>query len=550
MPAKRGRGRVGRVAPRRGLSRLKGFFMASGNSPLTGEMLIGATPVAGGGEPLRGINPATGEALDPVFGGATAADVQQACSLADEALITYRETSLADRAAFLETIADNILKLDDALIERVMAESGLPRPRVEGERGRTVGQLRLFADLVRSGTWLDARIAPAQPDRKPLPRVDLRLRNVAIGPVAVFGASNFPLAFSVAGGDTASALAAGCPVVVRAHPAHPGTSALIGTAIRDAVAACGLHEGVFSLLQGPGNAVGQALVNDPRIKAVGFTGSRAGGLALMATAAARHQPIPVYAEMSSVNPVLLFPGALAERGEAIGEAFAAALQLGAGQFCTNPGVILALDGPGVDSFIAGAQAKLAESGAQTMLTAGIHAAYDRQVGALAGHSAVATLVRGAAPSGPHQAQAALFETDADSFLADPRLQEETFGPSSVLVRVPDMAMLRRIIEAMEGQLTIALHLADADLPAARTLLPALEDKAGRLLVNGFGTGVEVSPAMVHGGPFPATSDGRSTSVGTLAIRRFLRPVCYQDMPQALLPDALRDGSAVPHDLVN
>lgn len=491
---------------------------------------------------IHAVNPATGERLEPGFAGARLADVDRACGLAAAAFPGYRETRLEARAAFLEAIADEIMALGEPLIELVMAESGLPRARLEGERVRTCGQLRLFAQVVREGSFLDARIDPALPDRKPLPRVDLRLRNIALGPVAVFGASNFPLAFSVAGGDTASALAAGCPVVVKAHSAHPGTSAMIADAVRAAVAKCGMPEGTFSMLYGYSNEIGAALVADPRIKAVGFTGSRAGGLALVEVANARREPIPVYAEMSSINPVLLFPGALAARGAEIGKAFAAALQLGAGQFCTNPGLVLAVDGPDLDAFIAGARGGIEAAQPQTMLTPGIHSAYEKGAEKLASHDAVETLARGDAALGPHQARPYLFATQASRFLDDPALQEEVFGASSVLVRCKDDEELAASIDALEGQLTISIHMEDSDIAAVRALLPALESKAGRILVNGFGTGVEVSHAMVHGGPFPATSDSRSTSVGTLAIRRFLRPVSYQDLPAGLLPEALRDGN--------
>lgn len=512
------------------------------NGVPTGAMLIGGEAVRGADAPVQAVNPATGERMEPGFPGGGAAEVERACALAAAAFPVFRETTLEARAAFLDSIAEEIMALGDALIERVMAESGLPRPRLEGERGRTCGQLRLFAQVVREGSFLDARIDPAMPDRAPLPRPDLRLRNIAVGPVAVFGASNFPLAFSVAGGDTASALAAGCPVVVKAHSAHPGTSAMIASAVRKAVERCGLPDGVFSLLFGSGNTLGSALVADPRIKAVGFTGSRGGGTALMRIAAERREPIPVYAEMSSINPVLLFPGALADRGAAIGQAFAGALQLGAGQFCTNPGLILAIDGPDVDAFVAGARETLDGAAPQTMLTPGIHAAYEKAVAALSTHDKVSTVVRGGACSGNHQARAGLFEADLATFRADPLLQEEVFGASALLVRVPDAATLRAVIAELEGQLTISIHMAESDAGDVATLLPTLEERAGRLLVNGFGTGVEVSHAMVHGGPYPSTSDGRTTSVGTLAIRRFLRPVCYQDLPPALLPEALREGN--------
>ena len=508
----------------------------------TGEMIIGASAVRGTGQVIHAFNPATGERMGPAFPGATPSDVDRACALAWAAFPAYRETGLEARATFLETIAEEIMALGDPLIERVIAETGLPRPRVEGERGRTCGQLRLFAQVVRAGDFLDARIDPAMPDRAPLPRADLRLRNIALGPVAVFGASNFPLAFSVAGGDTASALAAGCPVVVKAHSAHPGTSAMIASAIRAAVDKCGLPEGVFSMLFGNGNDIGTALVADRRIKAVGFTGSQGGGTALMKVAASRTEPIPVYAEMSSINPVLLLPGALAARGEAIGTAFAAALQMGAGQFCTNPGLVIALDDSDIDAFIRGATGAIKGAAAQTMLTAGIHNAYAKGVDALANHARVSTLGRGKEPTGPNQAQVGLFETDSGSFATDPALREEVFGATSLVTRARDVAHLRELLEGLEGQLTISIHMEDADRDAVAQLLPAMEIKAGRLLVNDFGTGVEVSHAMVHGGPFPATSDSRTTSVGTLAIRRFLRPVCYQDMPEELLPDALKTGN--------
>ncbi|NOV27695.1 aldehyde dehydrogenase (NADP(+)) [Cupriavidus necator] len=512
---------------------------------LTGNLLIGRQAPRGTHGTLHAIDAATGATLEPTFGGATPQQLDHACALAWQAFDAYRETAPERRADFLEAIAANIVALGDALIDRCVAESGLPRARIEGERGRTVGQLRLFANLLRQGDFLELRVDPAQPDRKPLPRSDLRLRHIPLGPVAVFGASNFPLAFSVAGGDTASALAAGCPVIVKAHPAHPGTSELVGRAIRQAVDDLDLPEGTFSLLFDAGLEVGQGLVADPRIKAVGFTGSRAGGMALMAIAAARAEPIPVYAEMSSVNPVLLFPHALASRAEAIGTAFADSLTLGAGQFCTNPGLVLAVAGDDLERFLQAASARLATLPAATMLTPGIHRAYCAGVASLASHAQVHTVARGAAGAAT-QGQAALFATDAGAFLADPALRHEVFGAAALVVRCRDLAGMQRVIDALEGQLTAALHLDEADHDAARAFLPALERLAGRILVNGFGTGVEVGHAMVHGGPWPATSDGRSTSVGSLAIARFLRPVSYQDMPAALLPASLRPDSPRRH----
>jgi NADP-dependent aldehyde dehydrogenase len=417
----------------------------------------------------------------------------------------------------------------------------LPQARLEGERGRTVGQLRLFAKVVRDGHYLDVALDAALPERAP-PRPDLRLRKIGLGPVVVFGASNFPLAFSVAGGDTASALAAGCPVIVKAHGAHPGTSELVGRAVQAAVAGCGLPEGVFSLLHGDGRTVGQALVAHPAIKAVGFTGSRAGGLALVRAAAERAEPIPVYAEMSSVNPMFLLPGALEEGAARIGAGFVDSLTLGAGQFCTNPGLVIGLDSPALDRFIEAAATALRAKTGATMLTPGIHAAFHDGVAKLAGQAGVSELARGQCGTGACGGQPALFVTDAANFLANPALEDEIFGAASLVVRCTEPAQLRQLAEHLDGQLTATLFVTEADQALARSLLPALERKAGRVLVNGFPTGVEVAHAMVHGGPFPATSDSRSTSVGAGAIDRFLRPVSYQDFPAWLLPAALQDDN--------
>ncbi|TBY80912.1 aldehyde dehydrogenase (NADP(+)) [Rhizobium leguminosarum] len=511
---------------------------------LSGDLLIGGASMRGAAATFSAINPADGSSMEPSFAGATKEQVEQAASLAWDAFPVYKETSLEDRARFLEAIAEGILALGDELVLRAIDETGLPRGRIEGERARTVGQLRLFAKEVRDGAFQELRFDPADADRKPAAKPDLRLRNTALGPVAVFGASNFPLAFSVAGGDTASALAAGCPVIVKAHSAHPGTSALVGKAVVDAVAACGLPSGTFALLFDAGFEVGQTLVADHRVRAVGFTGSRRGGTALMKIASERKQPIPVYAEMSSINPVILYPNALLGRGAKIGRSFAASLTLGAGQFCTNPGLIIAIEGAGLDAFIESAAEALAEAPAQTMLTGGMCEAYRKGVARLSSSPSVSQVSAGKNGTA-HQASAALFETTAAAFLANPELQEEVFGAAGLIVRCHDDDDLRKVVESLEGQLTIALHVDAKDVDAASQMIPHLELLAGRLLVNGFGTGVEVSPAMVHGGPYPATSDGRSTSVGTLAIYRFLRPVSYQDFPVGLLPAPLKDVKAAP-----
>ncbi|MFD1559931.1 aldehyde dehydrogenase (NADP(+)) [Paraburkholderia silviterrae] len=510
---------------------------------ITGEMLIGGRAVRGSDQPLLACNPSTGADIPaPVFGSGTVGDVVQACALAAAAFDAYRGLPLPVRASFLERIADGIAALGDALTERAHAETGLPKARLEGERARTVGQLRLFAQEVRQGLWLGATLDSALPERKPLPRADLRLQKIAVGPVAVFGASNFPLAFSVAGGDTAAALAAGCPVVVKAHGAHLGTSEMVGRVIQQAVKDMGLPEGVFSLIVGAGRTVGEALVAHPAIKAVGFTGSRAGGTALMQIAAQRPEPIPVYAEMSSINPVFLLQEALATRGAAIAQGFVDSLMLGAGQFCTNPGLVIAVESPALAQFVAAAQAALAGKPAQTMLTAGIHAAYEQGVRRLAETPGVLACAQGQPERGPNEACAALFVTDAKTFLAQHALEDEVFGPASTLVRCAHVAELFAVAEHFAGQLTATIQMERDDLPAAKRLVTILERKAGRLLVNGFPTGVEVAHAMVHGGPFPATSDSRATSVGTSAIERFLRPVCYQDFPAELLPEALADAN--------
>jgi alpha-ketoglutaric semialdehyde dehydrogenase len=458
------------------------------------------------------------------------AEAEAACALAHAAFDPYRALAPERRAAFLEAIAQHILEQGDALLKRAHAESALPPARLAGERARTVGQLRLFAAKLR--------IDPALPERRPLPRPDVRQRRIPCGPVAVFGARNFPLAFSVAGGDSAAALAAGCPIVVKGHPPHPGTSEWVAHAIVAAAAATDMPEGVFSLLNAPDTALGTALVADPRIRAVAFTGSRAAGLALMKVAAARPEPIAVFAEMSSVNPVILLPAALASAAASLAQAFVTSLTLGVGQFWTNPGIVLALEGEGLRTFMDAATAALGRVEPAVMLAEGIHRNYAQGVARLGGEGAQ-LLGQGAGMGAKNGARAALFTVAAEALLARPALAEETFGPASLLVRCASVEELHRVLEGLEGQLTATVQMDVADLPLAQALLPALERKAGRLIVNGWPTGVEVCQAMVHGGPLPATSDGRSTSVGTLAIERFLRPVCCQGFPDALLPPELR-----------
>jgi NADP-dependent aldehyde dehydrogenase len=493
---------------------------------------------------IRGVNPATGLLLEPAFPEATAEDVDRAVRAAEQAFPAYAALEPARRAAFLRAISDEIVAKGDALIERGQSETGLPVPRLTGERGRTVNQLRMFADLLDEGSWVEARIDRALPDRQPAPRPDLRRMLVPLGPVAVFGASNFPLAFSVAGGDTASALAAGCPVVVKAHPGHPGTSDLVGRAIAAAVARAGLPAGVFGMVQGASVAVGQALVMHPAIKAVAFTGSLRGGRALFDAAARRPEPIPVYAEMGSSNPLFILPGALRERGEAIAQGLAASVTLGAGQFCTNPGLTILAASDSGEAFLRAVGDKLAGSPAGTVVHAGIKTAYDAGLAERAGLPGVALAARASA-KGPHpstEAQPALLVTDAVTFGARAPLHEELYGPATVAVRCTTREQLLDLARGLGGHLTATVHGTEADLAEHGELLTVLARKVGRLVVNGFPTGVEVSPAMHHGGPYPATTDARATSVGTAAITRFARPLCFQDVPESALPAELRNAN--------
>jgi 2,5-dioxopentanoate dehydrogenase len=515
--------------------------------PISGELFIGFERRATH-PTFHAHDPASARPLAPEFSTAGAAEIEAACALAGSAFDTYRGLPFERRAVFLEAIAQHIVDQGEALLRRAHEETALPMARLEGERTRTASQLRLFAAELRTGEWLGLRWDPAQPQRQPAPRPDLRLLKLPCGPVAIFGASNFPLAFSVAGGDSAAALAAGCPIVVKGHPAHPGTSEWVAQAVVAAAAETGMPNGVFSLLNGPDTALGAALVADPRIRAVAFTGSRAGGLALMKAAAARSEPIPVYAEMSSVNPVIVLPAALAARATSLAREFSASLVLGVGQFCTNPGLVLAIEGAGLQQFLHAASEAVAAIAPAVMLTPGIHRNYERGVDRMADQEGTSLIARGSDTGGAHCGRAALFSVSACSLLANPRLTEETFGPASLVVRCANREELIEVLERLEGQLTMTLQLDEPDHPMAQALLPTLERKAGRLIVNGWPTGVEVSHAMVHGGPFPATSDGRSTSVGTLAIERFLRPVCYQGFPESLLPEPLHDAriNQLPH----
>lgn len=482
---------------------------------------------------------ATGDPLPYEFFAATDAEISCAAAAAAAACPMYRNSGLEERAAFLDTIAEEIDSLDDTFVRIVMQETGLPEARIRGERLRTSNQLRLFSAVVRRGDFLGARIDTALPDRQPLPRPDIRQYRTGTGPVAVFGAGNFPLAFSVAGGDTASALAAGCPVVVKAHSGHPVTSELVAGAVVRAVERSGIPKGVFGLLFG--DNVGVPLVACPEIKAVGFTGSLSGGRALSEIAAARPEPIPVFAEMSSVNPVILLPGALRERGGAIASALAASVTLGAGQFCTNPGLVICLEGEFFDTFCQMLALEMANRPSLVMLNRSILRNYREGIKRLSQISGMEMLA-GAITEGD-RAAACLFRAPPELLRCQSRpLENEVFGPVTVLVAVRDLQELREMIPDLKGHLTASLFAADSELSGNRPIVELLETRVGRVIFNDFPTGVEVCDAMVHGGPFPATSDSRCTSVGTLAIDRFLRPVCYQGYPDSMLPEALQDGN--------
>ena len=518
---------------------------------LTGKSLIGGATGSGSDSPIFGVNPATGENLQPPYPSATSEEVDNACKLAAEAFGVTSRLSGKDKATFLRKVADNIEAVAEDLVERATAETGLPEPRIRMETGRTCGQLRLFASLVEEGSWVDARIDQANPERQPLPKPDTRSMLRPVGPVVVFCASNFPLAFSVAGGDTASAFAAGCPVLVKAHHAHPGTAELVGHAIREAVDACHLPEGTFSLLYGSGRSVGAKLVKHPEVKAVGFTGSRTGGRSLFDLAAARPEPIPVYAEMSSINPVFILPGVLGEKAEEIATGLHGSATLGVGQFCTNPGIVLVEASETADNFAKDYAEKMGGTAAATMLHSGIRDAYQAGLQAQDSISTVNTLALHSEEPGAGNCNVgtAVFATSATDFLANPALAEEIFGPATLIVHYANPKEAIEVARSLEGQLTATVFGNDDELAANPELIATLETKAGRILFNQYPTGVEVCHSMVHGGPYPATTDGRSTSVGTAAILRFTRPVCYQNFPQELLPAELQDTNPLGIDRV-
>lgn len=511
------------------------------NSPINGKSLINGEWVTGTEDSITGFNPATNEALEPEFSLLGAQQLDQATAAAKEAFASYRSTMPEERAAFLDEAANQIDARREEIIARATQETGLPEGRINGETSRTTNQLRLFATVLRHGSHTSVRIDPAQPDRQPAPRLDIRQRQIPIGPVAVFGASNFPLAFSTAGGDTASALAAGCPVVFKAHNAHPGTSEIVAQALYAAVEKQGLHSGVFNLVYGPGAKIGQRLVADPAIAAVGFTGSRGGGMAIFHTASQRETPIPVYAEMSAVNPVFVLPGALADAAT-LAEGFFGSVTGSAGQLCTKPGLLFLPEGEAGDAFVAATVEHFNGSTGQTMLTKGITEAWQGTADKLRAQDGVRVVGEGTAGSGENAPAPVVFETDLATFASNKVLEAEMFGPAALIIRYHSTEDLAQLIDSLEGQLTSTFHAAESDHASVEKLLPHVELITGRILFGGWPTGVEVGHAMVHGGPFPATTNGGTTSVGTLAIERFMRPVAYQSFPESLRPEPIQDAN--------
>ena len=510
---------------------------------LPGHNIIGFDVSALGKEKLQSFSTITGDSLPGEFSIATDDEISLAIRKANAAFGSYSKTDFVSRALFLETIAEQILAIGDELLERAHLETGLPMARLTGERDRTMNQLKLFAAMLREGSWADAVIDTALPDRKPLPRTDLRRILQPLGPVVVFGASNFPFAFSTAGGDTASALAAGCPVIVKAHTSHLGTNELVAKAIQSAAKQTQMPDGVFSSLTGEGSTLGQRLTADPSVKAIGFTGSYRAGMAIFETATQkRKEPIPVYAEMSSINPVVLLPEVLTERAEATASALAGSITLGVGQFCTNPGLLFLVRSADSEKFIETLTSLLAASSPGVMLNKGICKSYYTERKKISEVKGVAKLVDGVDTSMDFKATPSLYQVSAADFISQPELQEEIFGPCSLIVLCDDIEELKVALYSLHGQLTGSIFGSAKELPLYVSVADLLQTKVGRLIFNAVPTGVEVCHAMVHGGPFPATTDARTTSVGTEAVRRFVRPVCYQDCPQELLPIYLRDAN--------
>lgn len=510
---------------------------------LSGENFTGFTTSAKGDKTFQAFAPVKNTFLEDNFSIATETELEYVLTLSKKAFPVYSEMSYAKRAEFLDAIAEEIMQLGDVLLERCSEETGLPLARITGERGRTCGQLNLFANLLRDGWWLDARIDKAQPDRKPLPKPDVRRMLIPIGTVAVFGASNFPLAFSTAGGDTASALAAGCPVVVKAHSSHPGTNELVSSAIIKAAKRTGMPEGVFSSVYLSHEDVIK-LVQHPVIKAVGFTGSRQVGMRLYNAATTRPEPIPVYAEMSAVNPVVLLENAIANKKAQIAKDLTGSMVLGAGQFCTNPGLILLVGSEASKQFLNEFSEQIKLATPATMLNRNICKAFNEGVKSLQQAAEVSILATTDKPASAerYEAQPVAHTVTAESFLSKKELAEEVFGPATLIVLCKNPDQLHQVLQSLEGQLTASVHADEGDEDLLKKLINTITQKAGRIVYGGYPTGVEVCHSMHHGGPFPSTTDAKFTSVGTAAINRFVRPVAYQDFPDQLLPDPLKNDN--------
>ncbi|MFY0683515.1 MAG: aldehyde dehydrogenase (NADP(+)) [Balneola sp.] len=514
---------------------------------ITGKNIIGNSYSNNGDKTYRTFNPVKNEENPASFFEANESEINTAVQLATEAFKDYRNTSGKDKAAFLRTIAEEILNLGEELIDMYCMESGLPKGRAEGERGRTVNQLRAFADLLEEGSWVEATIDNAIPDREPLPKSDIRKMNIPLGPVAVFGSSNFPFAFSTAGGDTASALAAGCPVIVKAHPMHSGTSEMVGKAIITAANKTNMPEGVFSNLNSSGIEVGQKLVSHPKIKAVGFTGSIKGGRALFDLAAKREEPIPVFAEMGSINPVVIFPSVLEDENSNWTTQLANSINLGAGQFCTNPGLIFGIEGSDLDHFTTRLGEELAALDSGSMLHPSIHSSFKNGVHEVLNEKEVSTIAENKEGLKPNYAAQKLVTVAGSEFLSNKKLHKEVFGPFSMVVKCKDEEELLNIVNNLEGQLTGTVLCDSKEISKYASIIEALQNRVGRIIFNGVPTGVEVCPSMMHGGPYPASTDSRYTAVGTHAIARWVRPFTFQDWPNDALPKELQDGN--PLDIV-
>jgi 2,5-dioxopentanoate dehydrogenase len=508
---------------------------------ISGKNFVGNTVSAKGSNTFSAVNPATAQVLPEIFYLITEEEIENIAAKAATAFTEYQQKLTEGKAIFLETIADEIMALGDELINRAAAETGLPVARLTGERGRTTGQLKMFANVLREGSWVQAKVDTAIPGRQPLPKPDLRCMLVPLGPVLVFGASNFPFAYSVAGGDTAAALAAGCPVIVKAHPSHAGTDALVAHAIITAAQKTNMPDGIFSMFFGT-EEMAMQLVKHPVVKAIGFTGSRKGGMAIFNAAVNRPQPIPVYAEMSAVNPVLLMPGAIAVNPQAIVEGLAASVTMGVGQFCTNPGLVFMVDDVNTKMFLQSLAENIEKIAPATMLSKNICTAYSDGIEKLKATANLLAQGSKIADAGKTEAAPYIFTVAQKDFMANKNLSNEVFGPVSLIVLCKNADEIKEALQNTEGQLTVTIHANTDDEKYLPGIISLMKEKAGRILFGGFPTGVEVCDAMVHGGPFPATTDARSTSVGSSAMLRFARPVAYQNFPQQFLPNALKDNN--------